>query len=333
MKFFNIKDQKIPQVILVGFLCLWLFLGGIAAGWVCVPVILPDEFGYWAQAANMAGMDWKEIVSHHSWYSFGYGILMLPFVKLLSNPIAAYRVVTGINFLLMGGSTLLLYQILSKLCVTPDKKKTAVVSGAAMIYVSYLTYAHTTMAESLLTFLNVLLAYGLYLWFAEKKAGSLILVLLTAGYMYTVHMRSIGILLAAALVWLAFVWSSREKKAGARVFVTMLLVIGFITILLVQNMGKTRLINSVNAEGFHMLTRGNDYAGQWNKLNRVLFYRALRKDFLSGMRLLRSVLLGHGLSDKKRKRAVFFFEKKRSMPVGKLVLFMAFALACGSAFG
>lgn len=98
MKFFNIKDQKIPQVILVGFLCLWLFLGGIAAGWVCVPVILPDEFGYWAQAANMAGMDWKEIVSHHSWYSFGYGILMLPFVKLLSNPIAAYRVVTGINF-------------------------------------------------------------------------------------------------------------------------------------------------------------------------------------------------------------------------------------------
>ncbi len=266
MKFFNIKDQKIPQVILVGFLCLWLFLGGIAAGWVCVPVILPDEFGYWAQAANMAGMDWKEIVSHHSWYSFGYGILMLPFVKLLSNPIAAYRVVTGINFLLMGGSTLLLYQILSKLCVMPDKKKTAVVSGAAMIYVSYLTYAHTTMAESLLTFLYVLLAYGLYLWFAEKKAGSLILVLLTAGYMYTVHMRSIGILLAAALVWLAFVWSSREKKAGARVLVTMLLVIGFITILLVQNMGKTRLINSVNAEGFHMLTRGNDYAGQWNKL-------------------------------------------------------------------
>ncbi len=208
----------------------------------------------------MAGMDWKEIVSHHSWYSFGYGILMLPFVKLLSNPIAAYRVVTGINFLLMGGSTLLLYQILSKLCVMPDKKKTAVVSGAAMIYVSYLTYAHTTMAESLLTFLYVLLAYGLYLWFAEKKAGSLILVLLTAGYMYTVHMRSIGILLAAALVWLAFVWSSREKKAGARVLVTMLLVIGFITILLVQNMGKTRLINSVNAEGFHMLTRGNDYA-------------------------------------------------------------------------
>lgn len=266
MKFLNGKEEKIPHVILAGFLCLWLLLAGIATGWVCGPVILPDEFGYWAQAAKMAGMDWQEIVSHHSWYSFGYGIFMLPFVKLFSNPIAAYRVVTSMNFLLLGGSTLLLYRILSKLCVTPDKKKTAVVSGAAMLYVSYLTYAHTTMSESLLTFLYVLLAYGLYLWFTEKKTGSLILVLFTAGYMYTVHMRSVGILLATVLVGSVFIWNCREKKASTKILVTTLLIIGFIIVLLVQNIGKTRLINSVNSESYHMLTRGNDYAGQWDKL-------------------------------------------------------------------
>lgn len=255
-----------PYVILAGFLCLWALLAGIAAGRVCGPVILPDEFGYWAQAANMAGMDWREVVSHHSWYSFGYGIFMLPFVKLFSNPTAAYRVVTCMNFLMLGGSTLLLYQILSKLCILSDKKKTAVVSGAAMIYVSYLTYAHTTMAESLLTFLYVLLAYGLYLWFTERNAGSLILVLFAVAYMYTVHMRTVGILLATVLVLVLAIWNCREKKVSARVFMTAILIISLIGILLLQYTGKTSLINSVGSENYDVRASGNDYAGQWGKI-------------------------------------------------------------------
>ncbi len=275
MKFLNGKEEKMPHAILAGFWCLWLLLAGIAVGKVCGPVILPDEFGYWAQAANMAGMDWREIVSYHSWYSFGYGILMLPFVKLFSNPIAAYRVVTGMNFLLLGGSTLLLYRVLSKLCAAFDKKKIAVVSGAAMLYVSYLTYAHTTMAESLLTFLYVLLAYGLYRWFTEKKTASLILVLFTAGYIYTVHMRSVGIILAAALVLLMSVWSSSEKKASAKALLTVIFIIAVIVIMLVQNIGKTRLINSVNSESYHILTRGNDYAGQWDKLKFLFSFKGI----------------------------------------------------------
>lgn len=266
----KIKEEKIPYVILAGFLCLWMALAAIAIHEACGPLILPDEFGYWGQAANMAGMDWHEAVSKYSWYSFGFGFLMLPFMKLVPNPIAAYRVLTGINFLLLGISPLLVYQTLLRICGGQNKKRLAAISGAAMLYVSYLTYAHTTMAESLLTFLYVLLAYGLCRWFSRKSVGNLVLVLLAAGYMYTVHMRTIGILLATAvLLCLSTFWDGK-KKAREKVVWIMLVIICVVLIVVLQNVGKTRLISSVGSETYSAMTQANDYAGQLGKI-RFLF--------------------------------------------------------------
>ena len=270
MKYVKIKEERIPYVILAGFLCLWAILAVNAVREACGPLILPDEFGYWAHAANMAGMDWREAVSKYSWYSFGYGFLMLPIMKLVPNPIAAYRVLTGINFLLLGISPLLVFQTLSRICEEQDKKKLAMISGAAMLYVSYLTYAHTTMTESLLTFLYVLLAYGLCRWFTCKSVGNLVLVLFTVGYMYTVHMRTIGILLATAVLLCLPVLLEGQGQAGKKVL--WIAAVGFVIILVLflQNVGKTGLINSVGSESYKAMTRGNDYAGQWGKI-RFLF--------------------------------------------------------------
>ena len=262
----KIKEEKTPYVILGGFLCLWAILAAVAVREACGPLILPDEFGYWAQAANMAGMDWHEVVSKYSWYSFGYGFLMLPFMKLVPNPIAAYRVLTGINFLLLGISPLLIYKVLSRICKGQDKKKLALISGAAILYVSYLTYAQTTMTESLLTFLYVLLAYGLCRWFAKKSLGNLVLILFAAGYMYTVHMRTIGILLATvSLLCLSAFWDGR-KETRKKIVWTAFIVVCIALIVVLQNIGKTRLIDSVGSESYRAITQGNDYAGQWGKI-------------------------------------------------------------------
>lgn len=270
MKYVKIKEEKIPYVILAGFLCLWVILAAAAVHEAYGPLILPDEFGYWAHAANMAGMNWHEIVSKYSWYSFGYGFLMLPIMKLVPNPIAAFRVLTGINFLLLGISPLLIYRILSRICGEQNKKKLAVISGAAMLYVSYLTYAHTTMTESLLTFLYVLLAYGLCRWFTRKSVGNLVLVLFAAGYMYMVHMRTIGILLTAAVFLCLPVFLEGQRQAGKKAL--WIAAVGFVIILVLflQNVGKTGLINSVGSESYKVMTWGNDYTGQWGKI-RFLF--------------------------------------------------------------
>lgn len=270
MKYKKIKEENMPYVILAGFLCLWVMLAALTVHKVYSPVILPDEFGYWAQAANMAGMDWHEVVSRYSWYSFGYGFLMLPFVKLLSNPIVAYRALVCVNFVLLGICPLLLYRILICIFDGQDRKKLAAVSGTAMLYVSCLTYAHTTMTESLLTFLYVLLAYGLCRWYTRKSTGNLVLVLLTAGYMYTVHMRTVGILLVTALLLCLPVILEGQRKAGKKALWIMAVTAGIVLILLLQNIGKTGLISSVGSEAYSAKTQGNDYAGQWGKI-RFLF--------------------------------------------------------------
>lgn len=266
----KIKEEKIPYVILAGFLCLWMALAAIAIREACGPLILPDEFGYWAQAAKMAGMDWHEVVSKYSWYSFGYGFLMFPFMKLVPNPIAAYRVLTGINFLLLGISPLFVYQTLSRICGGQNKKRLAAISGAAMLYVSYLTYAHTTMTESLLTFLYVLLAYGLCRWFSRKSVGNLVLILLAAGYMYMVHMRTIGILLATAVLLCLSVLEDGQKKTGNKAVWIVSIVICIVLTVVLQNVGKTELISSVGSETYSAMTQANDYAGQLGKI-RFLF--------------------------------------------------------------
>lgn len=269
-------------MMLAGFLCLLLLWAITAACRVCGPVILPDEFGYWAQAAHMAGMDWREVVSRHSWYSFGYGFFMLPFIKLSGNPVTAYRLLTAANFFLLGAGMLLLYRLLPRLCSGLDKKLAAAVSGAAMLYVSYLTYAQTALAETMLTFLYILLAYGLERWLSQKNVGRLIFVLLTAGYMYTVHMRTIGILLVTVLILLLSVWGGRERKTGAKLCLTAAVSAVLILILFLQSMKKAGLISDVGSESYSALTRVNDYAGQWGKIKHLFSIKGIGY-FLSGL--------------------------------------------------
>ena len=49
--------------------------------------IFPDEFSYWAYAAEAAGCDWSEVISLGSFYSYGYSILLLPIFMLCKDPI------------------------------------------------------------------------------------------------------------------------------------------------------------------------------------------------------------------------------------------------------
>ena len=40
-------------------------------------VAFPDEFGYWAVAGAILGYDWSEVTSIGSYYSYGYGALLV----------------------------------------------------------------------------------------------------------------------------------------------------------------------------------------------------------------------------------------------------------------
>lgn len=277
------KPGKTPYLILGSFLCIWFCISLIVLPKIYGPATMVKmEFGYWAHAADIAGMDWKEAVSLNTWYSFGYGLLMFPFMKIISNPITLYRCMVGVNFILLGICTLIVYKLLTQIFDDIKAGMAAFISGASIFYVSYITYAQTTIPEVLLTFLYVIMAFGLYRWFIHLDVWSGILVILAAGYMYTVHMRTIGIFLVTIVCMAASAFFRKENKNTRKIVLIIVSVLTLAAILmLLIGIVKESAINSVESEQYSNMVSYNDYSGQWGKLRYLCSVEGLYQ-FLTG---------------------------------------------------
>lgn len=244
------------------------------------PVILPDEFGYWAQAASMKGFDWTETLSQHSWYSPGYGLLMLPFLMLVKDPILLYRCMAAVNFLLLAGAAWILYRTLQKILPQMSGALSVFVSGSAMLYVSYITYAQTTMAETLLVFLYTALAYGMAGWAERPCLKNGLFVALISGYMYLVHLRTVGIVLAAAFCMLAAELFRERNRRRLWSALGILALIG--VFILAAGYIRKGMISGIASQQYQSLVSANEYSGQWGKV-RLLFSAEGIYRFLTGL--------------------------------------------------
>lgn len=275
-----------PAWVLGGFLAPWLCAAAVVLPKINGPVILPDEFGYWAHAARAAGMDWTRVAVTHSWYSFGYGVLLSPLMALVPDPVALYRCAVGANLLLAGLSALPLCGVLARVFPGRGGRLAAFLAGGSVLYVSCATYAQTTMAESLLAFLYVLLAWGVARWFEAPSPGRGLLVVLAAGYMYMVHMRTVGVVLATALCAVAAgALRGRHTRGGPRVWLrAALLAAGLGALVLLTGCVRGWLVDAAApaSEGYRAMADVNGYAGQWGKVAALLSPEGLR-DFLAGL--------------------------------------------------
>lgn len=265
-------EKKRVYGILGGFVCLLA-----AAAFFCIPkanglCLLPDEFGYMARAAQLAGYDWREALTQCSWYSFGYGLFVFPLFRLISNPLLLYRTILGIHFCLLALDIFLVFAILQRLYPVMEGKRAAIISGSVMCYVAYLTYAHTGMTEILLVTLYLFLSWELLCWL--EKGGWLLTVALAvgAGYLYMVHMRTIGICLALALI---MILSALKDKDRVKIRKAVLAVLLFLVLFLAANLAKELLIAEAGSEEYRVATQVNDYGGQIQKVKSLLSLRGI----------------------------------------------------------
>lgn len=239
--------------------------------------LFPDEFGYWAPAAKALGWDWSDTTSLGSYYSFGYSLLLTPILYCVKDSIAAYRVAVGLNVALMAAGLVLLCRILGKLFVGMAKSRLILTGGIAALYPVWIFYTQLTMTEALLLFLYVLVCY-LFLCFLEKPGmaagGGLAAAL---AYMYFVHMRSIGTVLAVCIaLFLLAVWKW-DRRYGKWIAVSLVILCLFFVL---GGGLKESLIS-----GLYQGSSGvayNDYSGQWGKLAYLFSARGLW-DFLIGL--------------------------------------------------
>ncbi len=56
-----------------------------------------DEFGYWGNAATIAGWNWNELLALTPYYSIGYSLMLVPLFKLGLTSVQMYRIAILMN--------------------------------------------------------------------------------------------------------------------------------------------------------------------------------------------------------------------------------------------
>lgn len=252
--------------------------------------VYPDEFGYWASAAQWIGYDWSDVASLGYYYSFGYSLILAPILWLCRDGIMAYRVAVFVNMCLQCISVGLLWGIFRRLYGLKDskgksgtgytsdsgaesecirRKQLVFAVGVAVFYPAWTFYMQMTLAEALLAFLYVFICYQFVLLLEEAKTINVIyrILLLSIAFLYLhfVHMRTVGMVAAAVLVLVLYLWqrpSYRILLFLTGVILTIGVVVGmWVKGLVVDNVYATVDVGNLAA---------NDYTGKFQSIMGIL---------------------------------------------------------------
>lgn len=238
------------------------------------PTMYPDEFGYFANAADWLGFDWSQTVSLQSYYSFGYSIMLLPFMYLIHNPLLMYKVAVLMNMIIIYLHAVLMYRIAVELR-EDNQEHTGLYCLMAACYPSLLFYMQMTMTESLLNLLFLFCIQNFVCFESRKRLKYVIVMIFGLVYLYFVHMRSVGILAAGALTGCWYLINTRQSLKKKIYFILGAAVLFFL-LFISGSIIKDRLLESIYAETGKQLLDVNDYGGQIEKIKTLLTLEGLK---------------------------------------------------------
>ena len=122
-----------------------------------MPILLDDEYGYWANSSYFMGLDWSSITGNIAYYSYGYSLILLvlrmiaPWLDVGSWD-GMYQLATNFNLLMLVAG----FFIAVRLCRRYMKNMNWIVRCVAcfvvMLYPANKIYSHITLSECALTF-------------------------------------------------------------------------------------------------------------------------------------------------------------------------------------
>lgn len=228
----------------------------------------PDEFGYWASAAKWLGYDWSQLASRGSYYSYGYSLILTPILWMFENGVMAYRAAVAVNIVLMCISLWLMFDVLKKLFPKQDQQTVIFACGIGVFYPAWIFYMQMTLTEALLMFLYILTVYLLMRFMEKPKVITSIGLACSLVYLYFVHMRTVGVVIACVLTVLLLVYLKPECRKAGIIFIVLLIALG-----LIGTGIKEAMVSQVYAGADARMLAVNDYGGQWGKLQEIFTLR------------------------------------------------------------
>lgn len=195
------RKEKILKYI---FAAVIVWMGVYRLGELTMPIILDDEFGYWSNSMLFSGKDWTDLTGRINYYSYGYSLILCIVQK-----VAAFRgygwtdlykvaVVFNIIFVVIG--YLLSVKIAERYMKHLNWVMIPAVCFVAAIYPSNMLYTHVTLTECTLSFLFWIFAYTMMRVIDKPSVVNYIGLAAIVIYMYTVHQRTLGLVLTAVLM-------------------------------------------------------------------------------------------------------------------------------------
>lgn len=259
--------------------------------------VYPDEFGYWASAAQWLGYDWSDVASLGYYYSFGYSLILTPILWLCHDSIMAYRVAVFVNMCLQSASVGLLWGIFRRLYSLKDfeakfgtdyasysepererirKKQLVFAVGVAAFYPAWTFYMQMTLTEALLAFLYVFICYQFVLLLEEAKIINVIyrILLLAIAFLYLhfVHMRTVGVVMAALFVLVLYLWQ-RPSYRKLLLLTAAILVIGIAAGMWMKELVVDNVYAAAAADNLAV----NDYTGKIQSVMRLLTPQGMKQ--------------------------------------------------------
>lgn len=168
------------------------------------PILFNDEIGYWSNSAFFLGMDWTSVTERIGYYSYGYSLLLVP-LRILAgifywswDSLYHAAVVMNASFLVL--SFVIALKLAERYLPEMNRPVRTAVCFAVCTYSSYLVYAHIAWTECTLMFFFWVFLYVMMRLTDRPSVGNHIAFAMVSFYLYTVHQRSLGIVVTAVLM-------------------------------------------------------------------------------------------------------------------------------------
>ena len=170
-----------------------------------MPILLDDEYGYWANSSYFMGLDWSSITGNIAYYSYGYSLILLvlrmiaPWLDVGSWD-GMYQLATNFNLLMLVAG----FFIAVRLCRRYMKNMNWIVRCVAcfvvMLYPANKIYSHITLSECALTFFFWVFLYTMYRVTEQPSCRNHAAFALVSVYMYTIHQRTLAQFITAIII-------------------------------------------------------------------------------------------------------------------------------------
>lgn len=189
-----------------------------------VQVTGADEFGTIAGASYFAGLDWSNVVSHISYYGFGYSVLMAPIFLITDNPVVIFQCMIGLNTFCLAVTGIIAFNIMNDIFKIENKAFSVITAFASALYFGAAMNANAVYNESMITLLGWIVIYILLKMQQRKdeEKSTLALTFVLAFvlvYSLLVHTRGLYLCGAAVIFILTYLVMKRKLLANPIVLV------------------------------------------------------------------------------------------------------------------